>query len=1021
MGNPLLILVQSGEIGHLGHLLVEVRRVQLAAEDNLIEVNESSYTLTDPTLDFPYTVKVRAIENGFISEWSQPSNFMVPSGQTFIGSDHAEWNESMPCGHTRAYTLNQQIYLASELGSAGNILSIGYYMKNTGTVNITRNLDIYMAHTNLDHYTSGSDYIPVTNANRVFRGTVTFTNNGWTTITLDTPFAYDGHSNVAITVDDNTGQPTTYEHCAYYLRFHTDGDSTFDASYGPGCYGCINLNPFSSNQDYVVRNWKNQIRVCFSDSKTHIANTASESAMTWEQFANEVNSGHTFAGKTIYLDEDITATTRAGYESASDTKSFQGTFDGLGHTITFNFTANSVYAAPFACVKNATFLNLKTAGTITANTKRYAGGIAGMVISGSQNCTFTNCESNVTITSTSNGTDDCRHGGFVANVVGGNVTFNGCAFTGGFSGTNAKGWGGFVGYFNHYVYFTDCIFSPTSISINNQNNYTFARPSGTQVITFTNCYYTQSLGGSQGKQMHYVSGVNSVIVSMAGEPTHYSVSGITAYSGNQGLNYYGVRAGVGDVVLLNLSGGNTYTFSHGGGTLTGDSNPYTLTMPDNDVGIIAESYFPLPFVNDFENGCDMFLYNGGKPDCWCWGTAASHGGTHGLYISNDGGATNNYNNMVNESVYAVKPLHFERGAYDISYDWRSNGGYLRVALAPKWLKFDGVFNINWTNEWVALDGGSSLNNSTEWQTVHQTIEFDAPVDCQLVFIWNNYGVQDINNPPAAIDNVSVMSVSCNKPYDLQCTGFTGTTATLSWTENGDATAWQICLNGDESNLVEANSNPFTLTNLTPEIQYTAKVRANCGDEQSSWSNTISFSPSFKVVIGSGMNPSGELPTDNELDYDLTQQIYTTGELGDAGVFMSIDFFRVSGQFPQASCARNLDIYMTHTDKNVYESNSDWVNVTNADLVFSGTVDFAKDVWTTITLDTPFEYDGQHNVIITVDDNTGSHDDRAQFMTFVPYQLQSLGIDSWEITNNFNYDPATYSGSGSLYYDKTIYE
>ena len=65
-------------------------------------------------------------------------------------------------------------------------------------------------------------------------------------------------------------------------------------------------------------------------------------------------------------------------------------------------------------------------------------------------------------------------------------------------------------------------------------------------------------------------------------------------------------------------------------------------------------------------------------------------------------------------------------------------------------------------------------------------------------------------------------------------------ASLSWTENGEATAWQVCLNGDESNLIAADSNPFTLNGLTFETTYTVKVRATDGTEFNRWSDEVSF-------------------------------------------------------------------------------------------------------------------------------------------------------------------------------------
>lgn len=81
----------------------------------------------------------------------------------------------------------------------------------------------------------------------------------------------------------------------------------------------------------------------------------------------------------------------------------------------------------------------------------------------------------------------------------------------------------------------------------------------------------------------------------------------------------------------------------------------------------------------------------------------------------------------------------------------------------------------------------------------------------------------------------------------------GTVATLSWTEKGTATAWEICLNNNEAHPIVANMNPFTLTGLTPETKYTAKVRAVNGDEKSMWSTAITFTPTdaYFVIVNDG--------------------------------------------------------------------------------------------------------------------------------------------------------------------------
>ncbi len=84
-------------------------------------------------------------------------------------------------------------------------------------------------------------------------------------------------------------------------------------------------------------------------------------------------------------------------------------------------------------------------------------------------------------------------------------------------------------------------------------------------------------------------------------------------------------------------------------------------------------------------------------------------------------------------------------------------------------------------------------------------------------------------------NVTAAS-PCKKPTNLAATNVTANEATLSWTENGEATAWNIDINGTMTQNV--TDNPYTLTNLTPSTSYTVKVAPVCEDER--WSAPYTF-------------------------------------------------------------------------------------------------------------------------------------------------------------------------------------
>lgn len=249
--------------------------------------------------------------------------------------------------------------------------------------------------------------------------------------------------------------------------------------------------------------------------------------------------------------------------------------------------------------------------------------------------------------------------------------------------------------------------------------------------------------------------------------------------------------------------------------------------------------------------------------------------------------------------------------------------------------------------------------------------------------------------------------SCSRPTGLSVSAMTPTTATLSWTENGEATAWDICLNEDEDNLITVNANPYTLTGLNPGAPYTIKVRANCGaQDQSAWSRAVSFMPADRVTVGSGEETSPALPTDFFRRHNISQQIYTVSELGSAGAIMGIDLFKEEDSYSN-NLGRYLKIYMVNTDLNTFESG--WISVTEDDLVFEDVAVFANNEWTTIEFSRPFNYDGSHNVAVVVCDNTAPRGGGDGWIRFRSFKASETYFPTIVANNNIMYDHgSTYS-------------
>ncbi|MBQ5548046.1 MAG: hypothetical protein IIT33_04310, partial [Prevotella sp.] len=165
----------------------------------------------------------------------------------------------------------------------------------------------------------------------------------------------------------------------------------------------------------------------------------------------------------------------------------------------------------------------------------------------------------------------------------------------------------------------------------------------------------------------------------------------------------------------------------------------------------------------------------------------------------------------------------------------------------------------------------------------------------------------------------------------------------------------------------------------------------------------------EITIGSGSSSNAYLPTYAYYNYSLTEQIYTAAEMGQAGTITAVSF-KVSNS---KSTTRNVDLYLKHTTKTAFTSKTGWEALSSSDKVFSGNVTFNASGWTTITLSTPFVYNGTSNLIVGMDDNTGSYvsssSNSPKFYVYSTSANRALRI----YNDNTNYNPASpssYSGS-----------
>ena len=222
----------------------------------------------------------------------------------------------------------------------------------------------------------------------------------------------------------------------------------------------------------------------------------------WKAFCDRVNSGQTTLNAKLTKDVDLgEEIVMAGTADPSYYNFFYytGTFDGQGHTLSFSWDAGSRDdIAPFKYVKDATIKNLRTQGKITSK----GDGLSGMVYAAFGTTTISGCISDVDITGGDGGWYASRAAGMVQVVTrDASVQITDCLVKGSITDNadeSERMMAGFVLSNNGTYTLTRCLY----VGKNNAPNYsyTFGTEHGISA-TFTDCYYLNTCGKAQGKQV----------------------------------------------------------------------------------------------------------------------------------------------------------------------------------------------------------------------------------------------------------------------------------------------------------------------------------------------------------------------------------------------------------------------------------------------------------------------------------------------------------------------------------------
>ena len=182
------------------------------------------------------------------------------------------------------------------------------------------------------------------------------------------------------------------------------------------------------------------------------------------QFSNHVGSGASYSGTTVFLDADIDFSGGLSEQFepiGKDTNnSFQGTFDGQGHTISnLAITSSSQYAGLFGYSEGATIRNVVLDSSCSVvstynSTHAYTGGIVGKCYASSLPCTIENCVNAASVAFTGNITTSLYIGGIAGYVEAADkeVVMRNCANYGSVTHSGIANYAAYIGG-NCWVFF----------------------------------------------------------------------------------------------------------------------------------------------------------------------------------------------------------------------------------------------------------------------------------------------------------------------------------------------------------------------------------------------------------------------------------------------------------------------------------------------------------------------------------------------------------------------------------------
>ncbi|MDC0869817.1 fibronectin type III domain-containing protein [Flavobacteriaceae bacterium] len=769
------------------------------------------------------------------------------------GGDDGDGFNTPPISPYYGYSYSQSIYLASEIGTSGDITSIEYAL-NAGSdfTSADDNVDVWIGHTAITTFDSTTDWVDVSTLSHVLiDGTVTV-NNNVLTITFNSSFAYNGTDNIVIAVDAN--EPGYGSSSAFVLS--TNGptvgltldqrsDSTNSDPASPAA-GTLKQNRGNITFNGITQACPDTSALTLDAVTINTATiswTAGGTETAWEYVVQASGTGEPAASGTSTTSNPLTVSSLTGntsYEIYLRADCGSGEFSAWVST-TFT-TLCDLIIAPYS-------QDFENEGAIPDC----------MTMSGDEDWIFANSASSSHIGNAGVIGNSSASGGYFAYVddsgahglgttletpfvdvsalttpvlafylLSNNESYSNVSFS--VDVYDGAAWN--VGVFTSNTNTSDweektIDLSSLTISGPIKARFIVDEDNGTE--------FYDDVAIDDVRIMEMPSCLTPSLLTLDAVTNNTATISWTAGGTETAWEYVVQASGTGEPAASGTSTtSNPLTVS----SLTGNTSYEIYLRADCGGGDFSEwvsgAFTTLcdvvtsfPYSESFEN------ITTGQPDCWevdgsLSSTSSYHFSSYATGQSGRGMRFNSYNPPLGETSELITPVMDASAlsSLELNFQYKNpTGGDLEILISN-----DGGQTYN--------SLASGLTGQADWAPKNYDLTSYISSTMLVKFKGtSNYGSGDAY---IYLDEVGIREIpSCFEPTAITLDAVTTSTATISWTAGGTETAWEYVLDAygsDEPSTggTATTSNPLTVS-VTADTAYDVYVRADCGaGDFSSW-------------------------------------------------------------------------------------------------------------------------------------------------------------------------------------------